>query len=99
MTNHPPSQTVLLDIYERLGGIEATLNAFGKLESRIERMEVKFEAKINKLDEQTADLEKFESRIAAYIWLGGSIVSGVLFFLWEGLKWFLPKDAITRLFH
>lgn len=60
--------TILLDIYERLGSIEAKLEAVEKHEPRIVK------------------LERFEGKISAYIWLGGSIVSGVLFFLWEGIK-------------
>ena len=65
--------TILLDIYERLGAIEAKLEAVEKHEPRI------------------VNLERFEGRVAAYIWLGGSIASGVLFFLWEGIKYGLDK--------
>jgi len=67
--------SILLDIYERLGGIEAKLEA---------TKEQKHEARI-------AKLERFEGRVGAYIWLGGSIASGVLFMLWEGLKFGLEK--------
>lgn len=67
--------TILLDIYERLGAIEAKLENVEKQEPRI------------------VSLEKFENRVAAYIWLGGSIASGVLFFLWEGLKYGFEKWA------
>jgi hypothetical protein len=65
--------TILLDIYERLGKIEAKLEATDGHESRIQ------------------NLEKFEGRVGAYIWLGGSIASGVLFFLWEGIRYGLDK--------
>lgn len=65
--------TILLDIYERLGSIEAKLAAVEKHEPRIVK------------------LERFEGKISAYIWLGGSIVSGVLFFLWEGIKYGVDK--------
>jgi hypothetical protein len=68
-------QTILLDIYERLGGIEAKLAA---------TKEQEHEARI-------AKLERFEGRVGAYIWLGGSIASGVLFFLWEGIRYGLDK--------
>lgn len=67
--------TILLDIYQRLGGIEAKLEAFKEHEPRIVK------------------LERFEGRVAAYIWLGGSIASGVLFFLWEGIRYGLEKWA------
>lgn len=65
--------TILLDIYERLGGIEAQIKASSGHEARI------------------AKLERFEGRVGAYIWLGGSIASGVLFFLWEGLRFAADK--------
>jgi len=61
--------TILLDIYERLGGIEAKLEAGKDHEKRISK------------------LERFEGRVGAYIWLGGGIVSGVLFMLVEGIKY------------
>jgi len=67
--NNTTETTILLDIYERLGAIEAKLENVERHEPRI------------------VSLEKFEGRVGAYIWLGGSIASGVLFFLWEGLKY------------
>lgn len=65
--------TILLDIYERLGAIEAKLENVEKLEPRIVK------------------LERFEGKVGAYIWLGGSIASGVLFFLWQGIKYAADK--------
>jgi hypothetical protein len=67
--------TILLDIYQRLGGIEAKLEAGADHEKRI------------------SNLEKFEGRVGAYIWLGGSIASGALFMLWEGIKYGLDRWA------
>jgi len=63
--------TILLDIYERLGTIETKLEMIKEQEH----------------EPRIAKLEQFESKVSAYIWLGGSIVSGVLFFLWEGIKY------------
>lgn len=65
--------TILLDIYERLGAIETELKNINK-----DHEETKAELK---------DLKEFKSRLAAYIWLGGSIASGVLVFLYNGLKY------------
>ena len=67
--------SILLDIYERLGAIEAKLEA----------------TKEQKHETRIVRLERFEGRVGAYIWLGGSIASGVLFFLWEGIKYGLDK--------
>jgi hypothetical protein len=78
--------TILLDIYERLGAIEANLKASARSEDA---------AKATTADHETRlkSLERFEGRVGAYIWLGGSIASGVLFFLWEGIKYGLEKLA------
>jgi len=78
--NDKTDTTILLDIYERLGSIEAKMGAVEKYEPRI------------------VQLEKFEGKISAYIWVGGSIVSGVLFFLWEGIKYVL-ENGIGQWLH
>lgn len=75
--------TILLDIYERLGSIEAQLTSTAK-----QRDEMK-EAN-DQLERRVDSLEKFEERVGAYIWVGGAIVSGALFLLWEGLAYLLP---------
>lgn len=72
--------TILLDIYERLGAIETELKSINKDHDKVV-------AAVAKLDADVDDLKDFKKRIAAYIWLGGSIASGVLFFLWKGLEW------------
>lgn len=66
---------ILLDIYERLGGIEAKLEA----------------TKAQEHEQRITKLERFEGRVGAYIWLGGSIASGILFFLWEGIRYGLDR--------
>jgi hypothetical protein len=43
------------------------------------------------MEAELDELKMFKSRLAAYIWMGGSIASGVFFFLWEGLKYALDK--------
>jgi hypothetical protein len=65
--------TILLDVYERLGAIETTLKNLNESHKS--------------MDTDVEDLKQFKGRVAAYIWLGGSVASGVLFFLWEGLKY------------
>lgn len=42
---------------------------------------------IEKLETEVEVLKEFKNKVAAYIWLGGSVASGVLFFLWEGIKY------------
>ena len=66
-------KTILLDIYERLGAIENQLKSINR-----DHEETKAEIK---------DLKEFKSRLGAYIWVGGSIASGALFLLYNGLKY------------
>jgi hypothetical protein len=69
--------TILLDIYERLGTIEQQLRT---LTSDHKDME-----------EEMEDLKQFKSKVGAYIWMGGLLVSGVLTLLWQGLKYAADK--------
>lgn len=46
---------------------------------------------IEKLETEVEVLKEFKNKVAAYIWLGGSVASGVLFFLWEGIKYGLER--------
>jgi hypothetical protein len=71
------SQTILLDVYERLGVIETELKNLNKSH--------------DKMEAEVDELMDFKKRVSAYIWLGGSLASGILFFLYEGLKWTLDK--------
>lgn len=72
--------TILLDIYERLGTIEQQLRGLTKDHDAME-------IELN-------DLKDFKSKIGAYIWMGGLLVSGVLTLLWQGIKY-----AADRWFH
>lgn len=74
------NQTILLNIYERLGAIEANQKAQGHYEEKVLATQADVELRLR-------ILEKFEGRVGAYIWLGGSIASGVLFFLWKGIEY------------
>ena len=88
--------SILLDIFERLGCIEATLKNIQRVEEKLEKLE----SKLVIVSDRTSKLETFEGRIASYIWLGGAVASGVLFFLWEGIKYLFPaKDLMNKLFH
>jgi hypothetical protein len=55
----------------------------GKIETKLEHVE--------KLEDKIKDLEDFKSRVGAYLWLGGSIASGALFLLYEGIKYGFHK--------
>lgn len=51
----------------------------GKIETKLEHLK--------EMETEVDDLKEFKSRLAAYIWLGGSVASGVLFFLWKGIEY------------
>lgn len=69
--------SILLDIYERLGTIEQQLRTLT--------------ADHKEMDGDLEELKDFKKKVAAYVWLGGTMVSGALFFLWEGIKYVLDK--------
>jgi hypothetical protein len=72
--------TILLDIYERLGTIEQQLRTLAEDHKDME--------------EELDELKDLKSRMGAYIWLGGAIVSGAFLILAQGAKW-----ALDRWFH
>ena len=80
MNERKTDTTILLDIYERLGTIEQQLRELTKNH--------------DSMDRELDDLKEFKQKVGAYIWLGGSLVSGVLFLLWQGAKY-----ALDRWFH
>ncbi len=69
--------TILLDIYERLGVIEQQMRWLTKSHE--------------KMDGELDELREFRSKVGAYIWLGGALVSGVFIVLGQGLKYALDK--------
>ena len=66
--------TILLDIYEKLGSVEAQLKTLTENHKDMEA--------------EVADLKEFKTRIGAYVWIGGSIVAGACMLLWQGLQYF-----------
>ncbi len=69
--------SILLDIYERLGVIEQQMRWLTKANDRME--------------EELAELRDLKSRLGAYVWIGGAVVSGVVLFLAQGLKYVFDK--------
>ena len=67
----------LIDIYDRLGTIEAELKYMSRL--------------VDSHHKELEEHKEFRGKISAYIWLGGTLVSGVFFFLFEGLKLIFDK--------
>ena len=82
-----PETTILLDIYEKLGSIDAKMTEMTKQH--------------DEMAETVSDLKDFKARIGAYIWLGGTFVAGVCVLLWNGLQYFSAeiRGALSRLFH
>lgn len=83
----PPETTILLDIYEKLGSVDAKLTEMTKQH--------------DEMSKNVAELQTFKARIGAYIWLGGTIAAGACVLLWNGLQYFSAeiRGALGRLFH
>lgn len=82
---------ILLDIYERLGKIEAKLEAATKHDDNMI-------VSNDKLEERVQGLELFRAKIGGMLLVGSSLISGVLFLLWEGLTYLIPwiKTVLGR---
>lgn len=75
--------TILLDIYERLGTIEAKLEAATKHDDNMTTSSAELEKRVQ-------GLELFRAKIGGMLLVGSTLVSGVLFLLWEGLTYLIP---------
>lgn len=75
--------TILLDIYERLGTIEAELRSVIKINDDLREDNDKLETRVQ-------GLELFRAKIGGMLLVGSTLVSGVLFLLWEGLTYLIP---------
>ena len=80
--------------------VESTANATRNLE-RLVKLEMhcetivesikRIEEKMESMEVIIREHEKFQNKIHGFIWLGGSVVSGALFFVWEGVKLLIGK--------
>lgn len=77
------NQTILLDIYQRLGGIEAKLDSLKKVED-----------KLNEIEKRTQKLEQFDGKIGSIVIACSTFVGMVAFFLAEGIKYLFHKFGI-----
>ncbi len=77
MSEQQTNTTILLDVYERLGNIEQQLRGLTKNH--------------DSMQEKLSELQDLKSRLGAYVWIGGAIVSGVVLFLAQGLKYMFDK--------
>lgn len=115
MSDDPNHISILLDIKEDIGALNAQMMAVNRelVAASVQREELKegqADARVafapilddvTNLKKDVDDLKAFEGRVSAYIWAGGMLVSGVLFFLWKGLEFFASdiKTYFARLFH
>lgn len=98
----------LLDISEKIGSINAQLMQSTDERRRLidgqkethEKLREMFPVvdEVKSLSKQVSELQTLKTRFAAYIWLGGTFVSGTIALLWSGL-YFFGTEIKSRLFH
>ena len=89
---------ILLDIKEQIGVLNARVSDAAHSRQRLEEgisalkddvAEIKPVIKsVAVLEPKVKELMDFKTRIGAYVWLGGTLVAGVCYLLWQGVVYF-----------
>lgn len=92
--------TILLDVYERLGAIETKLEHGTEVHADLKRVLEDLSSRLDRLEVEAKASQEFRGRISYTITLASGLVMAVLYFLWEGLKYFSAdvRALIGRLF-
>jgi intein-encoded DNA endonuclease-like protein len=103
--------SILLDIKTEIGALSARMmdaaHSRQRMEASIDELkhtvsEIKpVVAVVAEMRPDVEDLKKFKNRIGSYLWVGGTIATGALYLLWQGILYFSDniKAALGRLFH
>lgn len=100
--------SILLDIKEQIGALNANMmdarNSRTRMEKSIDELKEKITPAVSgmaDLTDRVEKLETFEKRISKYIWAGGLMATAILMFLWKGIELFASdlKAWLGRLFH
>lgn len=107
----PEYLSILLDIKEEIGSLNARMIEASHSRQRIEASQAEMRAEIHEIKPvvavvadmkpQVKELMEFKMRIGAYIVAAGALASGALYLIWQGLGYFSAeiKSGLTRLFH
>lgn len=103
--------SILLDIKSDIGALNARMleashsrqrmeNSIDQLKSTVDDIKPVV-AVVSEMKPEVEDLKNFKNRIGSYLWVGGTIATGALYLLWQGVVYFSDniKTAIGRLFH
>ena len=96
---------ILLEIKKDIGALDARVTSAteiatesrARLEASLTTALADIKPRVDDLEKSTEDLIQFKARVGAYLWLAGSVISGALFLVWQGISFF--GDAIRRWLH
>lgn len=103
--------TILLDIKQDIGALNAKMIEAGHSRVRIEESQKEMKrdiqnikpvvAVVAEMKPQVKELMEFKMRIGAYIVAAGALASGAMYLLWQGLTYFSAeiRASVGRLLH
>lgn len=101
MTMDPAHISILLDIKQEIGSLVARMDDAAASTLRLEEGQQGFRdslqpvnilaASVSEMKPQVTELMEFKSRVSLYLWGASAFISGLLFFVWEGIKYALDK--------
>ena len=96
--DNEPYVSILLDIKQEIGVLNAQVMEAARSRQRLEDglialkddvAEIKPVIKsVAVLEPKVKELMDFKTRIGAYVWLGGTLVAGAVYLLWQGVVYF-----------
>lgn len=107
----PENLSVLLDLKEQIGALNANMQEARHSRERMERGIEELRSTVAcikpvvdvvaEMKPEHDDLVKFRDRVGGYLWMGGAIAAGAMYLLWHGLTFFSDniKAALGRMFH
>lgn len=111
MSGQSDHLSILLDIKQEIGALNAKMIEAGHSRVRIEESQKEMSKEIQnikpvvavvaEMKPQVKELMEFKMRIGAYIVAAGALASGAMYLLWQGLTYFSAeiRSSIGRLMH
>lgn len=108
MSNADQHLTILLDIKQEIGALNARMTEASHSRQRLEEKQALLVQEMQTikpvivavadLTPQVSELMAFKMKVGAYLVVGSAIVSGALFLIWQGLSYF-STEIKAKLFH
>lgn len=111
MTDQQDYLTILLDIKQDIGALNAKMIEAFHSRVRIEKSQEEMQrdiqnikpvvAVVAEMKPQVKELMEFKMRIGAYIVAAGALASGAMYLLWQGITYFSAdiRSSVGRLLH